>query len=315
MYTVTGTANGLDTYDITNASVDTNMDGAPTFGGATTIALGGTTVAADIAASATSFTVPYDGTDDSVVNGIAVGDFIVLDPTGTAELAEVTAIDESTGAASNVSTITVAAALTNAFSAAVVIGEQGTATITVTTDSVTTPPSGTHNVTTTYTSQTTPAATSNNDVLYTVFRAALDVTKYVRNVTTANGTGTAQAFGGETYYDSGVNGNPGEVMEYLVLVSNPAGYADADNIVVSDPIPQFTTYVASSIQLDANGGGLVAQDDSDSGDAAEFDAGANTVYVYAGAGGTDGAAGFNNGTGGTLSAAETSAVVFQVTID
>ena len=316
VYTVTGTANGQDTYNISNASVDTNMDGAPAFAGDVSIVLGGTTVAADITAGATSFTVPFDGTDDSIVNGIAVGDTIVLDPTGTGEVATVTAIDESTGAATNTATITVSAALVGSFTAAQIIGQQDTATVEVTTDTVTTPPSGTHNVTVTYTSAADAGVSAADSVLFTVSRTALTVTKYVRNVTTPNtdGLGTSITFDGNDYYDSGVNGAPAETMEYLVVIENPPTYAQADNIVVSDPVPLFTTYVANSIQMDVNGGGVTAYaDTADNGDAAETDG--TTIYVYAGAGGDDTAAGLGNGTGGSLAGGETASVVFQVTID
>lgn len=316
VYTVTGTANGQDTYNISNASVDTNMDGAPAFAGDVSIVLGGTTVAADITAGATSFTVPFDGTDDSIVNGIAVGDTIVLDPTGTGEVATVTAIDESTGAATNTATITVSAALVGSFTAAQIIGQQDTATVEVTTDTVTTPPSGTHNVTVTYTSAADAGVTAADSVLFTVSRTALTVTKYVRNVTTPNNDGisTSISFNGNDYYDAGVNGAPSETMEYLVVIENPPTYAQADNIVVSDPVPQFTTYVANSIQMDVNGGGVTAYaDTADNGDAAETDG--TTIYVYAGAGGDDTVAGLGNGTGGSLAGGETASVVFQVTID
>ncbi|MZR63243.1 hypothetical protein [Alcanivorax sp. DP30] len=314
VYTVTATANGNDTYNITNASVNTNMDGDPAFGGDASIVLGGSTTAAAITAGATTFTVPFDGTDDSEVNLIAVGDTIVLDPTGTAEVATVTAIDESTGAANNTATITVGSALANSFAAGLIIGEQGTATITVTTDTVTTPPTGTHNVTVTYTSVADAGVTADDSVLYTVYRSALTVTKFVRNDSNPNGTGTSTSFNGQTYYDSGVNGNPGDTMEYLVVVENPAGYGDAQNIVVSDPVPQFTTYVASSVQMDVDGGGLVGYaDTADNGDAVETDG--STIYVYAGVGGDDTAAGLGNGTGGTLAGGETASVLFQVTID
>jgi len=314
VYTVTATANGNDTYNITNASVNTNMDGDPAFGGDASIVLGGSTTAAAITAGATTFTVPFDGTDDSEVNLIAVGDTIVLDPTGTAEVATVTAIDEATGAANNTATITVGSALANSFAAGLIIGEQGTATITVTTDTVTTPPTGTHNVTVTYTSVADAGVTADDSVLYTVYRSALTVTKFVRNDSNPNGTGTSTSFNGQTYYDSGVNGNPGDTMEYLVVVENPAGYGDAQNIVVSDPVPQFTTYVASSVQMDVDGGGLVGYaDTADNGDAVETDG--STIYVYAGVGGDDTAAGLGNGTGGTLAGGETASVLFQVTID
>lgn len=237
VHSLTSTANGPDTYNISGASVDSNMDGSATFGGDATIVLGATTLAADFAAGVTTITVPFDGTDDGVVNGLAAGDLIVIDPTGTGESAVIDSIDESTGAATNVVTITLTAATVNAATAGITIGETASTTTTVTTNTVTTPPSGTHTVTVTYTSAADAGVTATDDTVYTVVRSALTVTKYVRNATTANGTGTSIAFGGETYYDSGVNGNPGETMEYLIVIENPPTYADAQNIVVSDPIP------------------------------------------------------------------------------
>ena len=66
--------------------------------------------------------------------------------------------------------------------------------------------------------------------------------------------------------------------------------------------------------MDVNGGGVTAYaDTADNGDAAETDG--TTIYVYAGAGGDDTAAGLGNGTGGSLAGGETASVVFQVTID
>lgn len=342
VYTLTGTANGLDTYDITNNSVDTNMDGAPTFGGAASIALGGTTVAATVTAGDTDILVPYDGTNDGIVNGIAVGDTIVIDPTGTAELVTVTAIDESTGAATNTVTITVDSdpgtagdqGTLNGFAVALIIGEQATATVTITTDTVTAGfTTGTHVTTTTFTSQTDPGATVDGaGVTVTVSRASLNVTKYVRNVTTAaNNPGAADisinvGAVSTDYYLTGVSAEPGsadgstpgDTLEYLVVVENPAGFAQADNIIVSDPVPGFTTFVTGSIQLDpiAADAFVNPSEGAADGDAAELNA--NTVYVYAGTGGddsagTDGPDG--SGTGGSLTGGQTSYVLFRVTLD
>lgn len=342
VYTITGTANGLDTYNITNSSVDTTMDGAPTFGGDTSIALGGTTVAAAVTAGDTVITVPYDGTNDGVVNGIAVGDTIVLDPTNLAEVVTVTAIDESTGAATNVVTITVDSdtgtggnqGTANGYAVALIIGEQGTATVTITTDTVTAGnTSGTHVTTTTFTSQDDPGVTVDGaGVTVTVVRAALNVTKYVRNVTTvANNPAAADVTvtiggAGTDFYSAGVSAEPGsadgttpgDTLEYLVVVENPAGFAQADNIIVSDPVPAFTTLVTGSIQLDPIGADAFVNpsEGGTDGDAAEVNG--NTVYVYAGAGGddntgTDGPDG--SGTGGSLTGGQTSYVLFRVTLD
>ncbi len=343
VYTLTGTANGLDTYDITNNSVDSNMDGAPTYGGATSVALGGSTIAATVTAGDTDILAPYDGVNDGIVNGIAVGDIVVLDPTGlNPETVTVTAIDESTGATNNTVTITIDSdtvtagnqGTVNGFAVALIIGEQATATVTITTNTVTTGfTTGTHITTTTFTSQADPGITVDGaGVTVTVSRASLTVTKYVRNVTTlANNPGAADIsinIGAVStdFYSTGVSAEPGAVdgsapgdtLEYLIVVENPVGFAQADNIIVSDPVPGFTTLLNTSIQLDPIGDDNFVNPAAGAtdGDAAEVNA--NTVYVYAGTGGadnagTDGPDG--SGTGGSLTGGQTSYVLFRVTLD
>lgn len=321
VYTITSTANGPDTYDFTSADTRTNMDADATFT-TPSVLLGATTVAAGITAADTVITVPFDGTDDSNVNGLVAGDTIVIDPTGVAEVATILSVDETTGAASNTVTITLTAGTTNGFTYGTLIGEQATQTVTVTTDTITAGTSGTHSVLTTATSVADGAVftTQGTATVITVRRPVLDVTKYVRNVTTVafNPLVADITVDGVDYYASGVSGNPTDTMQYLIVIDNSAaGAGTANNIVVSDPIPQFTTFVASSIELDDGAGTFVAQDETaDDGDAAELDATGNgTVYVYAGAGGDDTAAGAGNGAGGTLLAGEISYVIFQVTID
>lgn len=321
VYTITSTANGPDTYDFTSADTRTNMDADATFT-TPSVLLGATTVAAGITAADTVITVPFDGTDDSNVNGLVAGDTIVIDPTGVAEVATILSVDETTGAASNTVTITLTAGTTNGFTYGTLIGEQATQTVTVTTDTITTGTSGTHSVLTTATSVADGAVftTQGTATVITVRRPVLDVTKYVRNVTTVafNPLVADITVDGVDYYASGVSGNPTDTMQYLIVIDNSAaGAGTANNIVVSDPIPQFTTFVASSIELDDGSGTFAAQDETaDDGDAAELDTTGNgTVYVYAGAGGVDTAAGAGNGAGGTLLASEISYVIFQVTID
>lgn len=346
VYTLTGTANGLDTYNITNGSVDTTMDGAPTFGGDTTIALGGTTIATAVTAGDTTIEVPYDGTDDGNVNGLVAGDLIVIDP-GTGETVEIISIDESTGDATNIVTLTIDSDLTagdqatgvaSGYAVALIIGEQATATVTITTDTVTAGnTTGTHVVTTTFTSQADPGITVDGAaVTVTVTKVQLNVSKYVRNVTTpANNpaftpgtdiaidinpaTGVQFFAGGVSAEPGSADGvTPGDTLEYLVVVENPVGFADADNIIVSDPVPGFTTLVTGSIQLDPIGDDnfVNPSEGATDGDAAETNGG--SVYVYAGTGGadnagTDGPDG--SGQGGTLTGGQTSYVLFRVTLD
>jgi uncharacterized repeat protein (TIGR01451 family) len=87
---------------------------------------------------------------------------------------------------------------------------------------------------------------------------------------------------------------PLTVLTYTVVVANNGG-ADALNVVLTDPIPGFTTYQANTITLDA-----VGKTDADGDDEADFNVtnpGAITVNI------------------GTLAAGGSVTVTFQVQID
>ncbi|MFN3713055.1 MAG: hypothetical protein ACK4SX_05305 [Alcanivoracaceae bacterium] len=320
IYTITSTANGPDTYNFSSADTPTNMDNDAAFS-TPSILLGATTAASGITIGATVITVPYDGTDDNNVNGLVAGDTIVLDPTGVAEVATILSVDESSGAATNTVTITLVAGTTNAFPYGTPIGERANVTVTVTTDDITAGTFGTHSVLTTATSQEDAlvATTQATATVINVRRPVLTINKYVRNNTPASPFNTgvvAITVDGVDYYTSGVTGNPGDTMQYLIVIDNSAaGAGVASNIIVTDPVPQFTTYQSNTIELDPGTGNFAAQDDGDTTGAAEFDGTAGIVYVYAGAGGSAGAAGFGNGTGGTLAPGEISYIRFDVEID
>lgn len=319
VYTITATANGPDTYTFGSTDTPTNMNASA---GSTSpnILLGGTTIAAATAVNDTFITVPFDGVSDDVVNGIEEGDTVVIG--GNAYVVDT--IDEST-----VTNNTVQIPLTTLISSVVaigeVVGERDTVSVTVTTDSITSGTSGTHSIATIATSSA-PAleASATSTTLITVKRPLLTVTKYVRNETTdVVGTGDYD-FDGETWYTSGVTGKTDDVMEYLIIVDNTdAAASQANNIVISDPIPQFTTFDATfSVKLDTDGtaanlAGFASLDETaDDGDAAELDSTGNgTIYVYAGVGGDDTPAGASVGTGGNLAQGKISRVIFRVTID
>ncbi|MBZ2188980.1 hypothetical protein K8B33_07720 [Alcanivorax sp. JB21] len=322
-YTVTATANGPDLYLISSASVNTDMNGAPAFSGAASVALGATTVANPASAGDTTIEVPFDAIADGSVNGLAAGDTIILNPGMPNEESVVIAaggIDESTGASTNVVTLTLETALNESHAIGSIIGQQRTVTVTVLTASTTLPAtSGTHVVTTTFTSQEDGAVTVDGDeTTITVVRPVLTVLKYVRNVDNAvTGTG-ARTVNSATYYTAGVGGNPGDLMEYLIVVDNTAaGAVEATDIIITDPIPQFITYESGSLRIDpatadANGSGTwqVVADGSSDNDAGTYDSANETVIFYAGAGGDDATA-----EGGSLDADEFSFVKFQVRID
>ncbi|MDP2226514.1 MAG: hypothetical protein Q8J78_03445 [Moraxellaceae bacterium] len=320
-YTITNASNGITTYDLTT-SVDAQsagISGSTAGVSVTPITLGGTTVAVGTtiaAAGTTAITVPRDDTADTTVNGIAAGDTIVI---GGQVFTVASVVDAQVPASPANGPYTTTITVNGNGTALPVnvadpIYERQSVTVTVTPGTVTDASvDQTIDVTFTVTDADNGAFLATDATVTTVSGVGLQVQKLVRNVDTAVvGSGVVSYFGVD-YYSGGVTGNPGQVLEYLVVVSK-TGAASATNVRVSDPIPPFTTYIASSMSIDNAGTGVfTVLDDSDSnGDAGETDT--NTVYFYPGAGGTDGAAGVGNGTGGTISGANVSRMKFQVTI-
>lgn len=152
----------------------------------------------------------------------------------------------------------------------------------------------------------------------------LGVIKYVRNVDTpAKNAGGGVTIYGQEYFTSGVTGNPGEELEYLVVITNPDS-VDAKNVVFTDTMPNFTTYTTSSLVVDADGDGtfdapIAADTETDAAAGGVIGVSGSTITVYAGVGGSEDGA----GTGGTLQdvgeAANTpsnkTAIRYRLTID
>ncbi len=189
-----------------------------------------------------------------------------------------------------------------------------------------------------------PIANSHIDITTTVLNGTpfttvttvnvpqLTVKKYVRNITdtltTSNnvcgGSGvdapitinTGGGAGNVQYCVSGRTGIPGDRLEYVIKIAN-GGAASATLVKISDPVPDYTTYVAGTLRLDPRTGtfGAIA-DTLNTPDAGEFDSGNKIVYFYPGTGGVDSPAGivFGIGTGGTLATGETAYGSYRVDI-
>lgn len=161
----------------------------------------------------------------------------------------------------------------------------------------------------------------------TVTLVSLTVQKYVRNVTDNNdnltGVGCVVVNGGATYCTSGVTGNAdpdgagpgvGDTLEYAVVITNTGG-GNADNVVFTDTLSTFTTYVANSLQLDTNGDNVY--DRQIAAETAGVDAGGvfqvvgQNITVQAGTSGDESVA----PSGGTIIPAGTSVILYQVTIN
>lgn len=320
-YTLTNKSNGPDSFNLTRAA--SNVDAAITLGGsdpvlstATITNLGATTV---ISRSGLVITVPSDGAVGNGVNYIAVGNTVMIG----ANTYAVTAIDDQDTGTSTITVSDPVGTLAANAVAGAQIGEQATFTSTCT--PVTTTDGKTYDVNATATSagDGTKAATSATTTT-TVTLAVLTVTKYVRNISdTSTCTGgtplttfdTGLGAGAGSYCTTGVTGKPGEIMEYVIKVTN-GGSTVANNVIITDPIPAYTTKVTDTIALGAASGAFaITGTDAGDGDFAKLDGSVTTgtVNIYAGIGGVDGNAG--SGTGGTLAAGATTYGAFQVTID
>jgi len=97
----------------------------------------------------------------------------------------------------------------------------------------------------------------------------------------------------------------GDILEYTIDVSN-TGIDTAEDVVLTDPIPGATTYVAGSLQV-LSGSGAGAKTDSASDDQAEYDAVNDRVVFRLGAGASA-------SQGGDLAQGTSTSVRFEVRI-
>lgn len=311
-FMVTANSNGPETYNVTatNGTTDntTNPDEplapAPFILGASVTTSGSTT---------TVINVPSDGNSDGSINGLQVGDTVVIN--GEVRTIIVAGFsDPATGTA----TITLDSPLTSAPLAGVPVQEQKiisviaySGTVQSVGDDVVVP----INLTIINSAGTTVAVTQ--DAIYTTGLATL--TKHVRNVTRAAGnvTGTgAQSFtfniASPTFYTGGVTGETGDVLEYVLLIQN-TGNGAIPNMRVDDKIPvQYVTVKTG----DFSSKDVLHKDENNvetaftitgDGDSASIIPPGDLLVVYVGTGAAA-------GTGGSISAGKSVLVSYRVTI-
>lgn len=257
-----------------------------------------------------TFDVPSDGTADGIINGLDNGDkAYVWDGTNAYG-----PFDVSVNEGANTITLTnntgADIVIGTAIAAGWQIGEAIVETVTVTQGSITGSPA---------TWDTVLAAEMNSlsgsdTITTTATTSDLQVSKYIRNTNAARNTGTADiTYATVGYYsDPGdVTANPGDTLEYLIVVAN-SGAADATSTVLTDSVPAFTAITLASFGVDTNFDGNAnitdANEDLEArGDGIVYING-NDITVYLGSGADDTAP----GTGGTLTGGTTIAVLFQV---
>ena len=313
-YTITAGGNGPDTYTLTAAVSGSPVNTVLTHPGSSTPTVGtaSVTLGASVTIGGSTDTVlnvPSDGVAGDAVNGIAVGDTVVIG----AEARTVAAVG-NTG--SGTATITLGSALGTPPAAGVPVLERQSFTLDVFSGTLVS--AGVPIEVTVEVGAANGAGTQADQVtsFYTSGTALL--TKFVRNVThapaNAAGTGnrsfTVQGVN-RTFYTGGVTARPGDTLEYLLLAEN-SGSGPATACTITDALPfDFVNFVsdpygapADVLYVDENGAetGLT----ENAGDDAATLAG-GTLTVHVGTGATPVA-------GGTIDAGRDVRVLYRVTV-
>jgi uncharacterized repeat protein (TIGR01451 family) len=289
-----------------------------------------------------SFAVPNDGLSGAgVINGIANGDMVYL-YSGSTYYGPFTAgsISDPAPGAITVNPATPGQiTLTNNTGASIgpftpaagwEILSAKQVTVTVTQGTITDPTSAALWVTT-VSATMAGAAAGTGTVTTNAHGGRLAVQKYVRNVTSGvvGGTSLAAPAGlpAATYYQTGVNGKPGDTMEYMLVITG-AGTGASSVVTATDPVPTYTTLVSSSGAYGANNSGGATGTFAEalrSGVLQSFTipgSGIGTVGYGKSAGTAYGSTmtfylgnGSTSAAGGTINAGETDYVIYQVTIN
>jgi len=262
-YTVTSAANGSDAYPIATAlGAATNLAaGATATPSTASLTLGGSVITAVPAVN--QIEIPA-GTETN----IAIGDILVIggidyytSAVAPGNIATFTNASPSDGIAGTITTPAVPTLITLAANAAAggsnttpaftvdvpltpsplvgtVVGEQQSFTVTVTATTGGLPGDGTQVTTVTIGTDPTPGTVVSSST--STFQGAnLSITKEV------------SSDGGATYGATG--GAPGATLTYRITIKNN-GAGSATAVIVTDPMPAFTTYTASSAKLDTTAG-------------------------------------------------------------
>ena len=307
-FTVTATSNGPDTYNVTSAITGSSNTSGPTTTPETpTITLGATVTTTG--SSQTVLNVPSDGVSGSKVNGIQATNTVVING-----VAYTVSSVNNTG--SGVATITISPGLPSAPAAGVLVAQQAVVLVDVTAGTLSAP--GTNVVVSksmTLTSTTNSGVTATSGSVNDTYPSGTaTLAKYVRNTTTPSGTGTPYVYNSASYYQTGVIGKPGDILEYI-LVSTNSGTGPVTAATVTDALP--ITYVTF------NSGAYGSAKDftyvSDTGTVSYYTAAADTdpatyvatsgaLTVYIGNGATSSA-------GGSIPGGAKELVLYQVKIN
>lgn len=305
-FIVRASANGPDNYNLSTSISAFDNTTAPTANitSGLSINLGSTVTLAGSTQS--SIVVPSDGVANApvgIVNGIQAGDIVFIN-------GETRTVSSVTDNAGGTSTIVLTTALTNpAPGVGQLVAEQKTVTVDVTAGTITTVGINItvdKSLTATSATDITQTVTSGN-VRDTYTSGVASLAKYVRNVTTASGTGIPFVYSTTNYYASGVTGKPGETLEYILVATN-SGIAPVTTSVVTDVLPTDFVTLAGTTVTYVEGVTTSLLTLAADLDAATYDGGTKTLTINLGSGA-------NATDGGSIAAGSSVYALYRVTIN
>lgn len=257
-YWVYAQNNGEATYNLsTTINTNNNVTSPGSFSTDTaSITLGASALSA-VSAAGLTISVPSDGVADSTVNGLSAGDTVVInDVIYTIATGGVT-----DPGGSGTATITLNTAVPASLPIGTGVFEAQSFTVSTTDVGSVGGASPSLTIRTSVSDGVDAAFT--DDIVITIVQ--ISIAKYVgcgsspSNCDDTSGSGSLQydetnnttGATGPLYYTSGVTAKPGGTLEYLIVMSNPTATA-ISGAILSDVLPNFTSYVASSTLLNSH---------------------------------------------------------------
>ena len=299
-YSVTNTSNGSDTFDLQVSTNDTGVGAPANLAIAPASLTLGASITSQPSAAGTVFIPAGSETN------LAPGDRVRLNLGGTDYVYTITSVAPGMPAATSGNTTTpevptglqlspvgsAPAIVAGNIPVGTQIGEVGSFTVTLDAGAITVPGAGgSHEIEVQGTTAAPGPGGAGDVVVFTDTSGSVAVqsgeaalTKEVRNVTL-----------GGAFATTGVTARPGDVLEYRITASTVPG-EDVTGAVLTDQIPQYSSYVEDSTSLNGTAFGT-----PDSG-----------VFPFAGGGAAISSSG---GAAGQILDGENAVVLFRVTVE
>ena len=125
---------------------------------------------------------------------------------------------------------------------------------------------------------TIPAGVSDGSIDTTIITGISSIDTGVTDSENLTTTVTAPVLSVYKTVEPAGNHPPGTELTYTITVTNN-GSGVATSVVITDTIPDYTTYVPGSIKTGPNTGSLTSRTDAADGDGAQYNSGTNTVVA------------------------------------